>query len=180
MRSAASFHPVSSTAARSRRSSSTRQRRRVCIRRREHEGLVPVGLEDVEVAGLGLRKSKPHLSLEVPVTLLREVEDHARLLIEGKAYIDLATREITGGDMENGRAIFQTVCAACHGFDGRRLDWGDNEGPAYVGTEAVAAPDEVLNKILNAHPGVEMVNLRAFGVDAAADVLRYTSTLPQE
>lgn len=100
--------------------------------------------------------------------------------VDMEAYIDLATREITGGDVENGRAVFQTVCAACHGFDGRRLDWGDDEGPAYVGTEAVAAPDEVLNKILNAHPGVEMVNLRAFGVDAAADVLRYTSTLPQE
>lgn len=95
-------------------------------------------------------------------------------------YVDLATREIIGGNAENGRAIFQTICAACHGFDGRRLNWGDAEGPAYVGTEAVAAPDEVLNKILNAHPGVEMVNLRAFSVEAAGDVLRYISTLPQE
>jgi thiosulfate dehydrogenase len=100
--------------------------------------------------------------------------------VEMSDYIDLATREIIGGDMENGRAIFQTVCAACHGFDGRRLDWGDADGPAYVGTEAVSVPDEVLNKILNAHPGVEMINLRAFGVEAAGDVLRYISTLPQE
>lgn len=100
--------------------------------------------------------------------------------VDMSAYIDLETREIIGGNMENGRAIFQTVCAACHGFDGRRLDWGDAEGPAYVGTEAVAAPDEVMNKILNAHPGVEMVNLRAFGVKAAGDVLRYIATLPQE
>ncbi len=100
--------------------------------------------------------------------------------VEMSAYIDLETREIVGGDIENGRAIFQTVCAACHGFDGRRLDWGDADEPAYVGTEAVAAPDEVLNKILNAHPGVEMVNLRAFGAEAAGDVLRYVSTLPQK
>jgi len=33
-------------------------------------------------------------------------------------------------------------------------------------------------KILNAHPGVEMVNLRAFGADAAANVLAYPATLP--
>lgn len=100
--------------------------------------------------------------------------------VDMSAYMDLETREIVGGDMENGRAIFQTVCATCHGFDGRRLDWGDAEGPAYVGTEAVAAPDEVMNKILNSHPGAEMVNLRAFGLEAAGDTLRYISTLPQE
>ena len=100
--------------------------------------------------------------------------------IEMSAYIDLATREVIAGDIENGRGIFQTVCAACHGFDGRRLDWGDADGPAYIGTEAAAAPDEVMNKILNAHPGVEMVNLRAFGVEAAGDVLRYVTTLPQD
>lgn len=96
------------------------------------------------------------------------------------AFVDLGTREVIAGDIENGRAIFQTVCAACHGFDGRRLDWGDSDGPAYVGTEAAAAPDEVLHKILNAHPGVEMVNLRAFGAGAAGDVLRYVATLPQD
>jgi thiosulfate dehydrogenase len=100
--------------------------------------------------------------------------------VDMSTYIDLGTREIIAGDMERGRAVFQTVCAACHGFDGRRLNWGDADGPAYVGTEAVAAPDEVLNKILNAHPGVEMVNLRAFGFETAGDVLRYIATLPQE
>lgn len=37
-----------------------------------------------------------------------------------------------------------------------------------------------MNKILNAHPGVWMINLRAFGPGVAADVLRYAATLPQE
>lgn len=100
--------------------------------------------------------------------------------VDMAAYINLETREIIAGDMERGRAVFQTVCAACHGFDGRRLDWGDAETPAYVGTEAATVPDEVLNKILNAHPGVEMVNLRAFGIEVAGDVLRYIATLPQK
>ncbi|PTN00685.1 thiosulfate dehydrogenase [Rhodovulum imhoffii] len=100
--------------------------------------------------------------------------------IDMSQYIDLATREITGGNVDRGREVFQTICSACHGFDGRKLNWGDPGEDAFVATEAVAAPDEVLNKILNAHPGVEMVNLRAFGTELAADVLRYASTLPQE
>ena len=37
-----------------------------------------------------------------------------------------------------------------------------------------------MNKILNAHPGVEMVNLRAFGETVAGDVLTYIATLPQD
>ena len=98
--------------------------------------------------------------------------------IDMSAYIDPETRQVTGGDADRGRAVFQTVCAACHGFDGRRLDWGDDGEHAYIGTEAAKVPDEVLNKILNAHPGEEMVNLRAFSPDVAADVLRYTTTLP--
>jgi thiosulfate dehydrogenase len=100
--------------------------------------------------------------------------------VDVSKYVDLAARQVIAGDGDNGRAIYQTVCAACHGFDGRRINWGDSDHPGYVGTEAVAAPDEVLHKILNAHPGVEMVNLRAFSAEDAGDVLRYVSTLPQE
>lgn len=95
-------------------------------------------------------------------------------------YIDLGTRKIIAGDIDRGREVFQTVCAACHGFDGRKLNWGGPGEDAFVGTEAVEVPDEVLNKILHAHPGVEMVNLQAFGPDVAIDVLRYASTLPTE
>lgn len=84
------------------------------------------------------------------------------------------------GDNGNGAAIFQTTCAACHGFDGRALDWGEADEPAYVGTEANANPWEVLHKIRNGHPGVEMIALRAFDLQAAADVLAYIRTLPQK
>ncbi len=100
--------------------------------------------------------------------------------VDMAAYIDRDTREMKAGDADVGRNVFQTVCAACHGFDGRQLDWGDGDEHAYVGTEARAAPDEVLHKILNAHPGVNMVNLRAFPLQTAVDVLRYATTLPAE
>ena len=112
--------------------------------------------------------------------MLRIATFVSRGQIDMRPYIDLETRDVIGGDMNLGRSIFQTVCAACHGFDGTNLDWGDSDGPAYIGTEAVAAPDEVLNKILNAHPGVEMVNLRAFPIEYAAGVLAFAVTLPTE
>ncbi len=84
------------------------------------------------------------------------------------------------GDIERGKAIFQTICATCHGFDGKLLDWGEEGRHAYVGTEAASLPDEVFNKILNSHPDVQMVNLRAFPVEDAAAVLARAATLPTE
>jgi mono/diheme cytochrome c family protein len=95
-------------------------------------------------------------------------------------YVDLKTRKIIAGNVDRGREIFQTTCAACHGFDGRLLNWGSKEEPAYVGTEGREVPDEVLHKILNAHPGVQMINLRAFPVEDAVDVLAFTATLPEK
>ncbi|MEQ8193351.1 MAG: c-type cytochrome [Rhodospirillales bacterium] len=82
------------------------------------------------------------------------------------------------GDAKRGAAIFQTVCAACHGFDGKTLDWGTAQKPAYVGTEANANAWEVLHKLENAHPGAAMVSLRAFSLQDAVDALAYARTLP--
>lgn len=94
------------------------------------------------------------------------------------AVVDAAGRP--KGNLARGREVFQTVCAACHGFDGRQLNWGTREEPAYIGTEAAKLPDEVLHKIRNSHPGAAMVNLRAFPLSDAVDVLAYAATLPAE
>ena len=78
------------------------------------------------------------------------------------------------------KAIFQNICAACQGYDGRALDWDDSDEHGYVGTEANANPWEVFFKIPHGHPGQEMVSLAAFGLQDAADVLSYVKTLPQD
>lgn len=93
--------------------------------------------------------------------------------------IDFDTGDVTG-DLGNGAAVFQTTCASCHGFDGRALNWGEADEPGFVGTEANANPWEVLHKIRNGHPGVEMISLRSFDFQTAADVLAYTRTLPEK
>ncbi len=100
-------------------------------------------------------------------------------LIDMNAVIDFETGDVMG-DPSNGAAIFQTTCAACHGFDGRAFDWGDADEPGFVGTEAVGNPWETLHKIRNGHPGVEMINLSAFSLQDSADLLAFARTLPTE
>ncbi|MDH3669064.1 MAG: cytochrome c [Paracoccaceae bacterium] len=84
------------------------------------------------------------------------------------------------GDPEKGKPIFQNICAACHGFDGKALDWGDPGDPGFVGTEAQGNPWETLHKIRAGHPGVEMPALMAFPIQDLVDLLSYTQTLPAE
>jgi len=112
--------------------------------------------------------------------MLRVAAFVSRGQVDMTPFINTETRSVSGGDARAGAAIFQTTCAACHGFDGRMLDWGDAEGSKFIGTEAADVPDEVMNKILNAHPGVQMINLRAFPLENAVNLLAYTATLPTE
>lgn len=92
-------------------------------------------------------------------------------------FINLKTGEVTG-DKVWGASLFQSVCAACHGFDGRALNWGTAQEPAYIGTEANKFPHEVLHKIRNSHPGAAMANLRGSPLKDAIDILAYARTLP--
>ena len=82
------------------------------------------------------------------------------------------------GDKKHGAAIFQNVCAACHGFDGTALNWGSEVKPKYVGTEVNGNPWQLLHKIRAGHPGVEMPALMAFPVQDAVGILSYAQTLP--
>lgn len=89
------------------------------------------------------------------------------------------TGEVSGSP-KRGKSIFQNVCAACHGYNGTALNWGDDNEPAYVGTESNTNPWEVFFKIRHGHPGVQMVSLAAFSHEDAANVLAYAKTLPQK
>jgi hypothetical protein len=114
--------------------------------------------------------------------MLRVAAFVSRGQVDMRTFIDLSTREMLPGvaDTDRGREIFQTTCAACHGFDGAALDWGTADSPAYIGTEASELPDEVFHKIYSTHPGAAMINLRAFPLEDAISVLGYAATLPVE
>ncbi|MEQ1649066.1 MAG: cytochrome c [Hyphomicrobiaceae bacterium] len=94
-------------------------------------------------------------------------------------FIDRTTRKVRG-DKQRGAAVYQTICAACHGLDGRALNWGTPQKPGYIGTEANELPWEVMHKMRNAHPGAAMVNLRALPLQDSIDTLAYTQTLPEK
>lgn len=101
----------------------------------------------------------------------------SRGLHDTDAYINRSSGA-TNGIASRGANIFQNICASCHGFQGTKLDWGDEGDPAYVGTEANANPWEVLHKIRNGHPGYEMIAMRAFPIEISVDILTYIRTLP--
>jgi mono/diheme cytochrome c family protein len=127
-----------------------------------------------------LLRAKPH-GYSTDMIRDDEILRVAAFIREGQHDPDLYIDRVTSkpkGDPARGAGIFQTICAICHGFDGRLLDWGTKEDPGFVGTEAREAPAEVLHKIRNAHPGAAMINLRAFAIQDAVDVLTYTQSLP--
>jgi thiosulfate dehydrogenase len=85
------------------------------------------------------------------------------------------------GDPLNGRDLFGGTCAACHGVDGKTMNFGNEEEPEYVGTVAGDNPWEFFHKASFGHPGVPMPSGRALGwtEQDIADVLSYAQTLPR-
>jgi thiosulfate dehydrogenase len=88
-------------------------------------------------------------------------------------YIDVATKASKGDPVAGGQ-VFNTVCYACHGYDGM-LPKNMPPMGALVGN-----PQEVFHKLMNGQPGEEMPALRAIDHQVAADVLAYMATLPAE
>jgi thiosulfate dehydrogenase len=94
-------------------------------------------------------------------------------------YIDFDTKKARG-DAARGERYFQNICAACHGFDGKALNFGDDEEPEYIGTVAAENPWETLHKIRNGQPGWPMPALRILPIQDVVDILSYSQTLPVE
>ena len=92
-------------------------------------------------------------------------------------YIDRDTRKARGFP-QRGAAMFQTICAVCHGFDGKAINFKDEEKPEYVGTVASKNPWEFLHKARFGQPGVAMVGLVALPTQDIVDILSYAQTLP--
>jgi thiosulfate dehydrogenase len=92
-------------------------------------------------------------------------------------YIDRETKKARG-DVDRGARFYQTVCAICHGFDGKEINFKDEAKPEFVGTVAVENPWETLHKIRNGQPGVAMVAMNALSIEDQVDILAYCQTLP--
>lgn len=107
-----------------------------------------------------------------------DLMDLARFVVYGQIevdqYIDRASKKVKGGNPAKGEAYYNTVCANCHGKDGKAIEDGEA-----IGDEANSNPWEVLHKIRNGQPDEQMPAWRAFDVQLSLDILAYTQTLPQ-
>lgn len=102
--------------------------------------------------------------------------------IDESQYIDYTTKRTKSGDSTKGKQLYDANCAACHGSDGKLLNFGSTEKPEYVGTLALDNPWEVLHKIRFGQPGAGMpsgVELQ-LSIQDVIDILSYTQTLPDK
>lgn len=102
-------------------------------------------------------------------------------LVDYSPLIDPETKAAIGGDTANGESLF-AACSACHGEDGRAVNFGDDEEPEYVATIALDNPWEFLHKVRAGQPGTGMpASLDSGGsMDDLLDLLAFAQTLPTE
>lgn len=93
--------------------------------------------------------------------------------------IDRKTSRVRG-DAKRGGGLFETLCASCHGLDGRQINFKTPEGPEYIGTVATKNPWELLHKLRNGQPGASMPAHLALDLQYPLDVAAYAQTLPPE
>ncbi|MBF0260469.1 MAG: c-type cytochrome [Magnetococcales bacterium] len=107
----------------------------------------------------------------------KDLNDLALFVTQGQVDMDLwinrKTKEVNG-DRQRGEAVYNTICAGCHGKDGLAV-----EKMPPVGKVASENPWETLHKILNGEPDSKMPALRALEPQIAVDVLNYAATLPK-
>ena len=96
---------------------------------------------------------------------------------DAKAHIDYSNKMAMGNTNAGGR-LYVTVCARCHGMDGRKINFGDKEKPVYLGAVANGNPQETLHKIRIGQPGKDMVSMLGLDEADAVNVLKYSQGLP--
>lgn len=87
-------------------------------------------------------------------------------------YVDVATGK-PKGDGGKGEAYFNTLCAGCHGTDGKKVPNSPSIG------SVADNPYEMLHKVMNGQPAEAMPALRALDPQIAADIVVHLQTLPK-
>src|SRR3989304_1359974 len=73
-------------------------------------------------------------------------------LVDLATAVDAKAKKPVKADMARGQQL-AVVCTACHGADGKKLNFGKPEEPEYVGTIAADNPWEFQHKVRVGHPG---------------------------
>lgn len=86
------------------------------------------------------------------------------------------------GDATKGQPLFESACAACHGADGKLINFGDETAPEFVGTIAIDNPWEFFHKVSFGQPGTAMPSgfENGWSLEDIANVLAYAQSLPEK
>lgn len=107
----------------------------------------------------------------------KDMEDLALFVGKGQIdmgkYIDGATKKAKG-NAAKGEVYFNTLCAGCHGADGKKI----KDAPP-IGSVA-DNPYEMLHKVFNGQPGEGMPALRALDPQITVDIVSYLPQLPKQ
>ena len=105
--------------------------------------------------------------------LLQEMMDVSTFINDDKS---------VAGDPAHGKELFDGTCAACHGVDGKKINFHDADDPEYVGTVAGGNPWEFFHKASFGQPDSPMPAGKALGwsMEDLADLAAYVQTLPTE
>lgn len=129
------------------------------------------GKEPAAIAAL--LRDKTHGYSEAMLSA-KDASDLALFVSKGQGslakYIDATNK--AKGDRARGATYFNTLCAGCHGVDGKKV----KDGPPLGSVADNGA--EMLHKVLNGQPGEAMPALRALDHQIAADIAVHLTTLP--
>ncbi|HEY5633582.1 MAG TPA: cytochrome c [Burkholderiaceae bacterium] len=133
------------------------------------------GAAGKDPAAIGsLLRDKTHGYSEAQLSA-RDVQDLALFVSKGQSHAGkyLGADNKAKGDAGRGEAYFNTLCAGCHGVDGKKV----KDAPP-LGSVA-GNGSEMLHKVMNGQPGESMPALRALDGQIAADLAAYLVGLPK-
>jgi thiosulfate dehydrogenase len=116
--------------------------------------------------------------------LLNEAQIAALVTFMQKEQVDTAafinSDKTVKGDPARGKVKFEDTCSSCHGLDGKKINFGDDAEPEFVGTIAADNPWEFIHKASFGQPGEPMPNGIGLGwsLEDLANVLAFAQTLP--
>ena len=137
-----------------------------------------VGMDVVKIHKIIMNKTHGFTSRTMPHSAMEKL---ALFLSRGQVdmdrYIDRKSR-VARGSSRRGAPGYQTICAVCHGFDGKEINFKNEKKPEYIGTVCTKNPWEALHKMRSGQPGVGMVALASMNIEYQVDILAYCQTLP--
>lgn len=101
--------------------------------------------------------------------------------IDDNQYIDLVSRKVLNGNLDNGKAKFDATCSKCHGEDGTAMVFRMEGQNVTLGTLAVTDPWRFLHRTrfgTAAAPDMPIGRSMGWSEQDGRDVLFYAQTFP--